>query len=154
VIPRALIPQPHGGALLAGGTPGQKGGPGRPKDALREKMRIALDAALEAILAALAGERLATDATDALLRDPRIVSLGPVAVARIAEVAREHFRATLSPRELIQAHETLAKYGVGLQTQVESKATNTRYVIQLPARRKEHANGPIAVIPPDRTGTE
>lgn len=32
-----MIPQPHGGALRNGGT--NKGGPGRPKDALRAKLR-------------------------------------------------------------------------------------------------------------------
>ena len=31
-----LIPQPHGGALLAGGKPGNKGG-GRPRDEIRRK---------------------------------------------------------------------------------------------------------------------
>ena len=33
-----LIPQPHGGALASGGTPGNKGG-GRPPSALREAFR-------------------------------------------------------------------------------------------------------------------
>jgi hypothetical protein len=34
-----LIPQPHGGALLPGGKPGNRGGPGRPPDAHRERLR-------------------------------------------------------------------------------------------------------------------
>jgi hypothetical protein len=33
----AKVPQPHGGALNAGGTPGNPGG-GRPKDEVREKL--------------------------------------------------------------------------------------------------------------------
>jgi len=31
----ARIPQPHGGALLPGGVPGNKGGTGRPRDKVR-----------------------------------------------------------------------------------------------------------------------
>ena len=37
--PVPLVPQPHGGALLAGGVPGNKGGSGRPPAAFRVKMR-------------------------------------------------------------------------------------------------------------------
>jgi hypothetical protein len=39
----ALVPQAHGGALLAGGLPGHRGGTGRPPSALRERMRGALE---------------------------------------------------------------------------------------------------------------
>lgn len=38
VVPEK-VPQPHGGALNRGGTPGNKGGTGRPPNALREEMR-------------------------------------------------------------------------------------------------------------------
>lgn len=34
-----LIPQPHGGALLSGGTLGQRGGTGRPPSAIRALLR-------------------------------------------------------------------------------------------------------------------
>lgn len=34
-----LAPQPHGGALRTGGTPGNKGGTGRPKNEIREAAR-------------------------------------------------------------------------------------------------------------------
>lgn len=34
-----LIPQEHGGALRPGGKPGNKGGPGRPPDQVRTKVR-------------------------------------------------------------------------------------------------------------------
>jgi hypothetical protein len=39
----ALIPQEHGGALLAGGVPGNAGGPGRPKSEIREALARAVD---------------------------------------------------------------------------------------------------------------
>jgi len=35
----ALVPQPHGGALLGGGLPGHAGGGGRPPSVLRERLR-------------------------------------------------------------------------------------------------------------------
>lgn len=37
------IPQPHGGALNSGGTPGNKGGTGRPPNAIRALARELLD---------------------------------------------------------------------------------------------------------------
>lgn len=37
--PGERIPQPHGGALLAGGVPGNAGGPGRPTKETRERLR-------------------------------------------------------------------------------------------------------------------
>jgi hypothetical protein len=36
-----LVPQPHGGALLSGGVPGNRGGTGRPPSAVREIAREA-----------------------------------------------------------------------------------------------------------------
>ena len=35
----ASVPQPHGGALNNGGTPGHKGGTGRPRDEFKRWMR-------------------------------------------------------------------------------------------------------------------
>ncbi|GJG88711.1 hypothetical protein tb265_38920 [Gemmatimonadetes bacterium T265] len=42
----ATVPQPHGGALAVQGTPGNQGGPGRPKNEVRA---AALEGADEAI---------------------------------------------------------------------------------------------------------
>ena len=39
----ALIPQPHGGALSAGGTPGNRGGTGRPPSRIRQAFRDTVD---------------------------------------------------------------------------------------------------------------
>lgn len=46
-IPKVV--QPHGGALNSVGTPGHRPGRGRPKNEIRERMRIGLDAALELV---------------------------------------------------------------------------------------------------------
>jgi hypothetical protein len=40
----ALVRQRHGGALATGGTPGNRGGTGRPKDSIRASMRDSLEA--------------------------------------------------------------------------------------------------------------
>lgn len=37
------VPQPHGGALNAGGVPGNRGGTGRPPDAFRIRMQTILE---------------------------------------------------------------------------------------------------------------
>ena len=42
----AMVPQKHGGALLPGGVPGNKGGPGRPSNELRGSLREILDVGL------------------------------------------------------------------------------------------------------------
>lgn len=38
-----LVPQPHGGALMSGGTLGHRGGGGRPPSELRARMRDSLE---------------------------------------------------------------------------------------------------------------
>jgi hypothetical protein len=45
----ALVPQPHGGALLARGRSGNRGGSGRPRDAVRAAMRAKLDEVLSSL---------------------------------------------------------------------------------------------------------
>lgn len=47
-IPK-LIPQPNGGALLSGGVPGHKGGPGRPPSEVRRAFLDALHGGPEAL---------------------------------------------------------------------------------------------------------
>ena len=53
-----LVPQQHGGALRVG-NPGNRGGPGRPRSALRERLRGSLDervGVLEEIADEMAGK--------------------------------------------------------------------------------------------------
>lgn len=42
----ALVPQPHGGALLPAGVHGNRGGTGRPRDEIRALLRHSLEEAL------------------------------------------------------------------------------------------------------------
>ena len=46
-----LVEQEHGGALKAGGTPGHKGGTGRPPSKIREAARLAFSERIEVLTA-------------------------------------------------------------------------------------------------------
>lgn len=148
----ALVPQPHGGALLAGGLPGNRGGPGRPKEELRARMRAMLDGAHDAMAAALAGERLAGEARAALLADPRVAGLPEGVRADVEAAIAENVTATLTTRELIQLHESLARYGVGVQQEVEKKDDAVRYVVHVPVRDGARPTGPRTVVGPQHRG--
>lgn len=53
----AKVPQPHGGALNSGGTPGNKGGTGRPRSEVRDKLLASFDRnSLELIDSVVRGE--------------------------------------------------------------------------------------------------
>lgn len=54
----ALIPQPHGGAILTGGVPGHRGGGGRPPKRLRVRARELLAKVIERLEAKLQDERI------------------------------------------------------------------------------------------------
>ena len=55
---RKLVPQKHGGALLPGGVPGNKGGTGRPPDEFKGRMAAiaSLEAGLEFLEKCVVGE--------------------------------------------------------------------------------------------------
>ena len=79
----AVVPQKHGGALLTGGVPGNKGGTGRPPNELRGSMREILEKGLPHLEEFATGENDAKpayqlkaidiaaryDATEAILPD-------------------------------------------------------------------------------------
>jgi hypothetical protein len=144
---KSLVPQAHGGALLAGGQAGNRGG-GRQKESLRQRMRDMLGETLSAMGQALSGERSAASAGKAILNDPRVCSLDPHVRAVIEAVCRDHLTATLSAREIGQFHETLARYGVGALQEVEHTKNETRYVIRYPvAQEAVIAGTPVVDVP-------
>jgi len=67
----ALVTQKHGGALLTGGIPGNKGGPGRPPNEYKK------------LMAELLNSPEAIDALRTVLRDPE--NRGYAAVRRLVE---------------------------------------------------------------------
>lgn len=148
----ALVPQLHGGALLPGGQAGNKGG-GRPKEALRERSRGLYSATLEQIAAKLSGAALAHDAADRILIDPRVLALNDDVQTVLQTVVREHTPAQLTPGELQRVADTLGKYGLGTQQEVEQNETH-RYVVALPARvplpahmQNPQAGREVAMVP-------
>ena len=89
-----LVAQPNGGALLSGGRAGNRGGTGRPSNALRERLRGSLDERV-AVLEEIADNPDASDrdrikAVDVLAK----YGLGTVREVTVEDV-REKLRTTL-----------------------------------------------------------
>lgn len=83
-----MVPQPHGGALLPGGRPGNKGGPGRTPSALR-KMALKRGPKMLKVLEdiALSDESKDSDRATAAKEHLRIGMGGPM--IPLAEVRRK-----------------------------------------------------------------
>ncbi len=96
-----LVPQPHGGALLAGGKPGNKGG-GRTPSEIRELMRKPLAKLLPII----------TEIAEA--KDTQTVT---------CPKCGEKFEATswVKASDKLKAVDLLARYGIGTSKEVEHK---------------------------------
>lgn len=153
----ARIEQPHGGALLVGGVPGNKGG-GRPKEVLRERARGLLGTVLDRIAALLDTRTpvLAHDAAARILSDPRVLALGDAVLTVLQTVVREHAPTQLRPGELQRFADVLGKYGLGTQQEVE-KAETHRYVVALPPREPlpphmRNAPREVTTLPPVPAG--
>lgn len=99
------MPQPHGGAIKARGNPGNKGGPGRPPNELRERMRELGWVALEEVLARVQASRRTVP--------PRahLQKMTKDELIELLEGIREWIE--ISPNELRQILDTAAKYGIG-----------------------------------------
>ena len=94
-----LIQQPHGGALLPGGVPGNKGSTGRPRAELREKFRESGDRGIEALDKILA-------------RSSQVVI-----TCKCGEVHKVN--PSVTDETKLQALDIAAKYGVGVRQEVE-----------------------------------
>lgn len=93
--PPAKIPQPHGGALYAGGVPGHRGGPGRPPSMLRELLRGSFAERL-AVLEAIADGQ-------------------PIVRVRLPDGSESETVVSASPADRLRALDLMAKYGLGTQ---------------------------------------
>ena len=86
----ALVPQRHGGALLAGGQLGNRGGPGKPPSVLRERLRGSLDERVVVL------EEIADDETAAHRDRIRAVdTLAKYGLGAIREITIEDVREKL-----------------------------------------------------------
>ena len=72
-----LIPQAHGGALLRGGKPGNRGGSGRPPDVIRQRCRESFDKRIP-ILEQIADDKLKKGSEQPRVRD-RIMAIDTLA---------------------------------------------------------------------------
>lgn len=93
-----LVPQPHGGALLSGGVPGNKGGTGRPPSAIRRELRETFADLISHLQRIAAGEVV-----------EKVVMPGgeETEIMRSASVA-----------DRIRAMDLLAKYGLGTKQEI------------------------------------
>ena len=85
------IQQPHGGALLAGGQPGNRGGLGKPPSALRERLRGSLDERV-VVLEQIADDESATHRD----RIRAVDILAKYGLGQLREVSVEDVRGRLS----------------------------------------------------------
>lgn len=102
-----LIPQKHGGALAAGGIPGNKGGLGRPRDEIRRKLvNLVSDKGLNALEEIL-------DATRD--RDHMCSHCGEI----------DRISPPKSDADMLKALDLAGKYGLGTYKEVEEHKTIT-----------------------------
>lgn len=115
----ALIPQKHGGALLAGGQKGQTPGTGRPPSAIRHALRQSFDQRLKIL------ETIADGMAVQTLKSP---SGKETAMKISADVA-----------DRIKAIDMLAKYGLGTTKEVSVEAVRDRVARTLDVIRAQVA---------------
>ena len=118
-----LIPQEHGGAIYAGGVRANRGGPGRQRDAIRERLaRVVDDQGVDFIHQVMSGEVPVT-------MQGRCAKCGAINDGPSATELRG-IAASVDHR--LQAFDKAAKYGLGTQTEVvtpdDLKAAATRIV--------------------------
>lgn len=74
----ALVPQPHGGALYAGGVPGHRGAGGRPRSEVRERALEIVQGSIHVLDEIAGGGKRDADRIDALELAAKISGLvGP-----------------------------------------------------------------------------
>jgi len=113
----SLVPQKHGGALLTGGLPGNSGGSGRQASLVREAMREALSSRVVVL----------EDIADG--RAIRRVKVGKTGEEVEAWVSPE-------PGDRIRALDVLAKYSIGVATDVTVDLVRDRLVQTIAAIRR------------------
>lgn len=121
-----LIPQEHGGAIYAGGVRANRGGPGRQRDEIRERLaRVVDDQGVDFIHQVMSGEVAVT--IQGRCAQCGAIGDGPNATELRAIAASVDHR--------LQAFDKAAKYGLGTQTEVvtpeEMKAAATRIVNEI-----------------------
>jgi hypothetical protein len=103
-----LRPQPHGGALLAGGLPGNRGGPGAPPSVVRERARTAFHQRIPVL------EQIADGQLTVAIRQ-RCPGCGHEPTPAATEVIAREVR----PADQVAAMRELGRVGMGERISVE-----------------------------------
>src|SRR5574340_885319 len=114
-----LIPQPHGGALLSGGVPGNRGG-GRLKDEIRQRLQRVTDEQGVAFLEDVLAGRVTVEFVGTCPNchaETRGSDMSAAYLERLEAAAR----VTVAHR--LQAVEQALRYGVGTQTETVTADT-------------------------------
>lgn len=104
-------PQPHGGALLTGGVPGNKGGTGRPPSELRAQLRGSFAERVKVL------EQFADGSMPLRERCPKCGHEEPASLATALPV---------EPSDRLRALDMLAKYGLGTLKEISVENVRER----------------------------
>lgn len=113
-----LIPQPHGGALLAGGVPGNRGGVGQPPSVIRSLSREAWAERLPVLTTIADGEAVQTIDVPlaSVLPHAKCPSCRGNLAAKnpsTAAIVSVRGKASAKPSERVRAMSELSKVGMG-----------------------------------------
>ncbi len=127
----AKIPQPHGGALYAGGIPGHSGGTGRPPSAIRQTLRAGYDERIPRLLEMADGQTTLTITE----RCPNCGYEPPEKKQRILD-------AFVGPDTALKALDHIGRMGMGVPKGVDVEEIRTKL-----ARTAERLTQDYADVP-------
>jgi hypothetical protein len=122
-----MVPQPHGGALHAGGVPGNRGGVGRPPSEVRRMAREMFAARLP-VLDQIAEGRVVLPIQE------RCPSCGYEPTSDDQEMHERHIERAVRPGEQVRAMEALAR--VGMSGHVSIDDLKARLIAQVRVMRE------------------
>lgn len=126
-----LVPQEHGGALLAGGVPGNKGGTGRPPNDVREKLKGVVEDGVGVVADILQGRPIQKLRISIASVVPHIVCAN-CGEAQVTPKDKEsgaveiEATASASPKDRITAFDVAAKYSVGQRVEMTVVSEDVR----------------------------
>lgn len=119
----ALIPQKHGGALLAGGKPGNRGGSGNAPSILRERLRGTIAQRVEVLESIIDGQAIQRTEVSlaAVLEHAECPECGRKLRPRKGLTSKDvdviviEGLTSATPADRVRAWDVTAKYGLGTQ---------------------------------------
>jgi hypothetical protein len=122
-----LIPQDHGGAILSGGVPGNRGGPGRPPSQLRRRFS-------DLLYMGQADAHFRLQAQRKRLKRKDMKLLARKTKKQLLEMIREGaFEPEMTMGELRALLDTAAKYSIGSKHVIGTDEGDAPGVVLIPA---------------------